>query len=362
MLATAAAVLAGLAAGAGPAQEPSCSGGGTSAWTTAALADWVSFSDQVAVIAVLAEKRSPPPDGPEGYAGLIGRRVTVLIEETLWRRRGAPRAPERFTFTDWGWSGTVDDPRPIRVCDGARLEVGRHYLAPLTRRGEWFAWTDGRLLLDGDRVVGGVDGGEPTFAHHELAGRSVEAATRVVKRAAPYRAAVRHRRLRTSRRWNEVDRDRYRLAGGRPANVTVAAGVTDRARWALYGRRGGLCLGIRTRGLWGGSGGSGETCGGRPTPRRKLVVGFFSSARSGAFAYGRTWPTGVEVVVRFRGEPAVRADTVPRPPGLSGHERYWVVPARGDCTAALVRALDIRGREIARVELPPGRLGSGPGC
>ncbi|HEY1277617.1 MAG TPA: hypothetical protein VGF25_22110, partial [Thermoleophilaceae bacterium] len=45
-------------------------------WTTEKLHDWVSFADELAVIDVLGEVRTPPPSGPEGYAGYIGRRVT----------------------------------------------------------------------------------------------------------------------------------------------------------------------------------------------------------------------------------------------------------------------------------------------
>src|SRR5829696_998440 len=152
------AVAFALGAGAAPAVAQDGCTEGERSWTMDTLRDWVSFSEQLSVIRVVDES--------------------------------APPAPERFRFSDWGWSGDVDHKVPIRVCGGARLEVGRRYLAPIASyRGAWFPTDDARLRLLGDLVVGGVDGGEQTFAHQELAGRRVAQAARLVARTVPYRTA-----------------------------------------------------------------------------------------------------------------------------------------------------------------------------
>jgi hypothetical protein len=330
---------------------------GDSLWTTDTLRDWVSFADGLAVITPVAERETPPPAGPEGYAGYIGRRVTVRVERRLWRRRGASAAPDTFRFVDYGWVGTIEDRRPARACGGARLELGRRYLAPLVRhRGEWFPFGDGRLVLDRDLVVGGVDVGEPSLAHHALAGRRIEGAAAIVAATRPYRAAVRYRHLNAARRWQQVDRDRYRVWRGRPGTpVEVARGVTTRARWLLYARRRagrGLCVGMRARPLWGGGRSPGvEECGAGPTTGTTL--GVFSAADLGVFAYGWASRYVVWVRARFDGERTAETQTLPRPPGLGGRERFWVVPAEGDCPVVRIRALDRRRRLVEEQTSPP---------
>src|SRR5688500_18067914 len=63
-----------------------CSSIGESTFTTDSLHDLRSFADATAVVRAVRESVPPPPRGPEGYAGLIGRRVTVRVERILWRR------------------------------------------------------------------------------------------------------------------------------------------------------------------------------------------------------------------------------------------------------------------------------------
>jgi hypothetical protein len=252
----------------------------------------------------------PKPDGPEGWAGLIGRRVTVRVERVLWRRPQAPQPPQRFAFSDLGWTGTLRNRRPLVACAATRVELGRRYLAPLARdRGEWFPFLGTRLLLRGNLVVGGVDAGEPENSHQALAGRSLASAARSVAQTLPYRAAVLHPRASPARRWQAVDSDHYRIwrdPGGLP--VTVASGVTSQSRWQLYLRlpkRGGMCVGMTARPLWRPSPApSGQGCGPRTLRRDplRLGVGIFMAARRGLFVFGRVREPIVRVRVRFDNE------------------------------------------------------------
>ncbi|HEX6652870.1 MAG TPA: hypothetical protein VF072_09015, partial [Thermoleophilaceae bacterium] len=161
--ACAAAVFAGAAllmgGASSPAQspDPPCADLDTS-FTTDSLHDIRSFADAMAVVRAVREAVPPTPDGPEGWAGLIGRYVTVRVERELWRRPNAPKPPQRFRFNDFGWTGTLDDRRPFVGCGATRMEIGRRYLAPVARdHGVWFPFGGVRLRLRGNLVVGGVD-------------------------------------------------------------------------------------------------------------------------------------------------------------------------------------------------------------
>jgi hypothetical protein len=333
---------------------------GESSYTSDTLHDVRSFSDAMAIVTGVKEEIPPPPrHSPEGYAGLIPRVVTMRVERVLWRRPNSPRPPATSRYTDFGWWGELDDRVPMRICGDTRMELGRRYLAPIVRQnGTWYPFFSVRLLLDGDLVVGGVDGGEPNHAHQALVGRRVAGAVRMVARAKPYRSVVLHPEGSPARRWQRVNRDDYRLWRERPGMRTIVdSGVTDRSRWQLYmrlPRRGGMCVGMRVRPLWPGPGsGSGERCGARRIPLDGLDLALFSAAERGTFAYGRTGPRVWAVRVRFDGEPWQRIDTAftPIPPG--GRGRFWVAPAEGDCPMVMVQALGRGDRVLGERRSPP---------
>jgi len=328
-------------------------------YTTDSLHDIRSFADAMAIVRGVRQTIPPPPSGPEGWAGLIGRHVAVKVERVLWRRPNAPEPPRRFRFGDWGWWGTLDDRRPIRPCGETRMVIGRRYLAPIVRHnGTWYPFFPTRLRLRGDLVVGGVDGDEPENSHQALQGRSVRGAVRLVAETKPYRAVVLHPGGSPARRWQAVDRDDYRIwrdPGGLP--VIVASGVTSRSRWQLYLRlpkRGGMCVGMSVRAPWHPNPApSGEGCGARTLRQDSLRrgIGIFFAARRGLFAFGRVAEPIVVVRVQFDGEEWQSIDTLetPIPPG--GRNRFWVAPAQGDCPALTVQGLDRDGKVVAEERL-----------
>src|SRR5687767_4276247 len=319
-------------------------------YTTDSLHDIRSFADAMAIVRGTRQTIPPPPSGPEGYAGLIGRTVSVRVERILWRRPNAPEPPRRFRFGDWGWVGTLENRRPIRPCDETRMVIGRRYLAPIvSHNGTWYPFFPTRLRLRGDLVVGGVDAGEPDNSHQALVGRSVKGAVRLVAETRPYRAVVLHPRGSPARRWQRVNSDGYRIwraKSGMP--VIVDSGVTARSRWQLSLRlpkRGGMCVGMSVRALWHPvPGPSGAGCGPRTLKRRSLRPALFGAAKRGVFAFGRV--RDLSVRVRFdSGEwkPLISRPT-PIPPG--GRDYFWVAPAEAGCSTVTVQGLDRHGNVV----------------
>jgi hypothetical protein len=343
--------------GASRAQErPSCTEP-EATYTTDTLNDIRSFADAMAIVRGVRQAIPPPPSGPEGWAGLIGRHVTVKVERILWRRPHAPEPPRRFRFDDWGWVGTLENRRPIRVCGETRMAIGRRYLAPIVRHnGTWYPFFPTRLRLRGDLVVGGVDGGEPENSHQALVGRSVRSAVRLVAETSPYRAVVRHPEGSPARRWQAVYRDDYRIWRAKPGmHVIVDSGVTARSRWQLYlrlPRRGGMCVGISARPLWRPAPApSGEGCGPRTLPPRSMRPGLFFSAARGLFVFGRA--RDVSVRVRFDGEDwrEILLTPTPIPPG--GRDYFWVAPAELGDLPAEIQAVDRNGAVVDEERIEP---------
>jgi hypothetical protein len=194
-LAALALLLALVPAPAGRAQEEpaTCGPMGDYAFSQETLRDWVSFFDALSTVKVVRERRTGPLTDPDG-AGVVGRRVTVKVKRTRWRRPGAPEAPRRFSFIDWGWWQHKDGSlEPLRQCGETRLEVGAKYLAIVGRhRKRWFAATTGRLIVRDGIAVGGVDVGRASAAHAALMGMPVPDAAAVVAATPPYRAAAAH--------------------------------------------------------------------------------------------------------------------------------------------------------------------------
>jgi hypothetical protein len=353
--------------GAPRAAEPdSCSPINESTFTAENLHDLRSFSDAMAIVTAVGEETPPPPPGPEGHAGLIGRIVSVRVDEVLWRRPNAPEPRRRFRFGDWGWVGEPDDRVPIRVCSVTRMEVGTTYLAPIARiHGTWYPFEEVRLRLSGDMVVGGVDGGTPNHAHHALIGRPVESAVRMVARTKPYRAVVRDPRESPARRWQAVDSDGYRIWRSPPGTrQAVWSGVTSDARYELYVRSprpARTCIGLEARPLWDEAGTvTKEDCGPSGLARRGVTIETFSPAGLGSFAYGRGGRRVGTVRVRVAGGRGRKVPTIytPSPPG--GRERFWLAPLGDRCGKVSVQVL---GWRVLRPggERRGARLGE-PGC
>jgi hypothetical protein len=321
-------------------------------FSTETLHDVRSLADAMAIVRGVREWTPPEPDGPEGWAGMIGRYVQVRVERILWRRPHAPKPPPGLRLNDFGWSGTLEHRRPLFGCGATRMAIGRRYLAPLARyRGQWVPLEGVRLRLRGNLAVGGVDAGEAEHSHQALAGRSIRNAVRTVAETLPYRSTVLHPGGGPARRWQRAHSDHFRLWGdpkGVPA--IVESGVTSRSRWQLYLRlpaRGGMCVGMSVRALWNPNrAASGEGCGARTLRPLRTGLGLFFAHGRGLFAYGHTGSRVYNVRVHFGDEETKEVPTTftPEPPG--GRDRFWVVPADGNCRRVTVEALGPGGNVV----------------
>jgi hypothetical protein len=152
------------------------------------LNDWVSHGDQLSVIRIVSETPPKLPREWKNSGGLLGRKVTVQIERTVWHRHGAPRRAGTFRMQAWGWmmenDQHADSPiHPIFVHDAPRLKVGGRYLAVLMRlRKRWTPLNDTAVMtLDGDTVTSKVDAGQPTAPAASLRGKTVAEAGAVLR-------------------------------------------------------------------------------------------------------------------------------------------------------------------------------------
>ena len=153
------------------------------------MTDWVTHGDQLSVIRIVDETPPTLPKEWKNSGGLLGRKVTVRIERTVWHRPKAPRRAGSFRMQAWGWMRWKSDQRadspihPIIVRNAPRLKVGARYLAVLMRLdGAWTPLNDDAVMtLDGDTVTSVVDAGAPTAP--SLRGKTIAGAAAVVRRA-----------------------------------------------------------------------------------------------------------------------------------------------------------------------------------
>jgi hypothetical protein len=162
-----------------------------SAFPSATLTDWVTHGDQLSVIRIVDDTPPTLPKDWKNSGGLIGRKVTVRVERTVWHRPKAPWRTGSFRMETWGWmmesDQRADSPiHPIIVRNAPRLKVGARYLAVLIRLDD--GWTplndDTVMTLDGDTVTSNVDAGAASAPAASLRGKTVAEAAAIVRRAA----------------------------------------------------------------------------------------------------------------------------------------------------------------------------------
>jgi hypothetical protein len=160
------------------------------AFPSETLTDWVTHGDQLSVIRIVDETPPTLPKDWKNSGGLIGRKVTVRIERTVWHRAHAPRRTGTFRMQAWGWmmesDQRADSPiHPLIVRNAPRLKVGARYLAVLMRLDD--GWTplndDAVMTLDGDTVTSEVDAGTATAPAASLRGKTVAEAAAIVRQA-----------------------------------------------------------------------------------------------------------------------------------------------------------------------------------
>lgn len=112
-------------------------------------ADWVTYADYVIVVDAVAEEAVPPAASElERGEGIIGRTVTLEVEDVLWSREGAPTAaPETWAYPAAGWAfdeGDTENAVEMALQDFPRVEVGHRYVMAV--RWEAAVCTEGDYL------------------------------------------------------------------------------------------------------------------------------------------------------------------------------------------------------------------------
>lgn len=132
-------------------RDSSYSASAEDAYPHETLVDWVTYGDAAVVARVVREDPIPPSsDEIAAGEGLVMRQITVVVEETIWARSGAPTVPERFDFVAMGWGFRGDWRR-------SEPKVRDHSFA-----------TGDRLVFPAAWQGGGAEGGWSPLHHEEI--------------------------------------------------------------------------------------------------------------------------------------------------------------------------------------------------
>lgn len=142
--------------------------------------DLVTYGDRLVEFTAVSEFRVPPyQEEIDRGEGLILRKVNIKLDQPKWTRpefRPGPALPTNMTIEDGGWVFHGNEEIPLTVGDSPKIEVGKTYLAVMTRalRGErepnWFI-LEHFSLSDGVVRIPNNDRG--SSASKALAGQSV---------------------------------------------------------------------------------------------------------------------------------------------------------------------------------------------
>jgi len=114
-------------------------GGPLTLFSSETAEQWVRNSDYVVQASVIDERKVN-----EGDARVVGRTVSLKVEEIIWTRVDADHAlPAQFELPAHGWLRTGDGEVPIASMGTPRLEVNHSYVVALV-------WAP-RLCSQGDR-------------------------------------------------------------------------------------------------------------------------------------------------------------------------------------------------------------------
>jgi hypothetical protein len=184
--------------------------------------DWVTYADHVIVVEAVSEQAiSPTPEELERGEGVIGRIVSLTVEDVLWSREGAPQAaPATWEYSGLGWyfdEGDTTDTVEMALLDLPRVEVGHQYVMAVRweravcdedgeyTKAQWRGLGEGsEIPYDGDTIGNGESEGtvqdtaafaaaaedEPDQGVEELlVGQSADAIVTALESAQPDTAA-----------------------------------------------------------------------------------------------------------------------------------------------------------------------------
>ena len=164
----------------------------------AAIEDVASFADQLAIVRI-EKDRALPFSSPEERAageGYLPRLATLSVEETLWRRGGAPTSPPDVIEMELlGWLAKSDkEPRKFVDGLGPWPEVGdRVLMAMVVVHETWSPYSSDTTWPLRDRTTLDIEGARTSsYVGERLAGQSADAIAAAVAAAKPYAVTLEH--------------------------------------------------------------------------------------------------------------------------------------------------------------------------
>jgi hypothetical protein len=184
--------------------------------------DWVTYADHVIVVDAVSETAlSPDAEELERGEGIIGRVVTLSVEEVLWSREGATvAAPATWEYPALGWhfkDGDTTDTVEMALSEFPRVEIGHQYVMAIRwekavcdedgeyTRAQWRGLGEGSEIPFDDATIGngeseGTVQDAAAFAadaedevdqgvEEQLAGQSADALVTALNSAVPDAAA-----------------------------------------------------------------------------------------------------------------------------------------------------------------------------
>lgn len=94
--------------------------------------DWVTYADHVLVVTVDGEEALDPfADEVERGEGLIGREVSLSVDDVLWSGQQTSRPPPQemeWSTAGWRFKGSLDNRMELSGSATSRFEVGHTYV------------------------------------------------------------------------------------------------------------------------------------------------------------------------------------------------------------------------------------------
>lgn len=185
---------------------------GSCIFASSTLEDWKSYADHIVVYEAVSEREMPPQTGygAPRDEGLIGRRVTVRVQWSLWSAKSAPELPDAVDIAAPGWTLHEGERRRLDLRGAPRLHVGQSFLAPLVWRsdlepGRWqpLCFESQLEVIDGKATDASPNEVDETL-REALVGESIERVEELIREQQRSPLAVKYEDLRPPERVQAV--------------------------------------------------------------------------------------------------------------------------------------------------------------
>ncbi|MFC8660738.1 hypothetical protein [Streptomyces sp. NPDC057199] len=143
--------------------------------------DWVTYADHVVAVTATAEKETPPAQSElDRGEGLIGRAVTLRIDQVVWSRADAPKAaPSTWVRPSMGWQftdGDINNRVTVAKADSPRIQAGHSYTIAIV-------WEENPCSPEGGRWRGLGAGSTVPYDNNRIGEGELEGRERTAEQA-----------------------------------------------------------------------------------------------------------------------------------------------------------------------------------